>query len=246
MVNVFAQLPRRALAGAGLSFVAFCSSGMALASDTLTDPQAFEAPRSFAAPSPFEAQYRLEVRGWPSATITHRLSHEGNHWLSDMRFSITVARGQEFSRFALNGNAPQALLFRSSYSVLGVGDSYQLTESDIPSLDRQTALFDLSRRAGHENCTESAPCEIEFVDQKGRDEHFQYYVNDPGTINVPAGEFEALRVSLIDTEKPDRLLQLNFHSDWPGLILSAVYQKDGRRETQLTLTNFKPNGGTTP
>lgn len=240
LVNVFARLPSRVLAGMGLSFALWCSSNMALAADTSKEPQSFEAPR------PFEAQYRLEVRGWPGATITHRLSNEGNHWLSDMRFSITVARGQEYSRFSLNDNGINALLFNSSYSVLGVGDSYQLNESDIPSLDRQAALFDLSRRAGHENCTQNAPCAIEFVDQKGRDEHFQYYVADPGRIEVPAGEFETLSVSLIDIEKPDRLLQINFHPDWPGLILSAVYRKEGRRETQLTLTNFNPNGGATP
>ena len=240
LVNVFARLPGRALRCVGLGFAISCSSGMALATETFKEPQPFETPQ------PFEAQYRLEVRGWPGATITHRLSNEGNHWLSDMRFSITVARGQEFSRFSLNGDDTNALLFSSSYSVLGVGDSYQLNEGDIPSLDRQTALFDLSRRAGHENCTQSTPCAIEFVDQKGRDEHFQYYVTDPGSIEVPAGEFEALNVSLIDIEKPDRLLTISFHPDWPGLILSAVYRKEGRRETQLTLTNFNPNGGATP
>nr|WP_290697115.1 hypothetical protein [Halomonas sp. UBA3074] len=239
MANVFARQSSRLLAGLGLSLATLGLSGTALAADTFNQPR------------PFEAQYRLEVRGWPGATITHRLTNEGSHWLSDMRFSITVARGQEFSRFAVDGDDTQSLLFNSSYSVLGVGDRYELNESDIPSLDRQTALFDLSRRAGHENCTESAPCEIEFVDQKGRDEHFQYYVNEtnanaPDTIRVPAGEFETLQVSLIDIEKPDRLLQLNFHPDWPGLILSAVYQKEGSRETQLTLTNFNPNGGETP
>lgn len=239
LVNVFARLPSRALAGVGLSFAVWYSSDTALAAETFKDPQ------------PFEAQYRLEVRGWPGATITHRLSNEGNHWLSDMRFSVTVARGQEFSRFSLNDNDPHALLYSSSYSLLGVGDSYQLGERDIPNLDRQTALFDLSRRAGHENCTESAPCDIEFVDHKGRDEHFQYYVEkqriaDPSSIGMPGDEFEALNVSLIDVEKPDRLLQIRFHPDWPGLILSVVYQKEGSRETQLTLTNFNPNGGATP
>lgn len=215
-----------------------------------------QAALDLATPQPFEAQYRLEVRGWPSTTITHRLSHEGDHWLSDMSFSITVARGQESSRFSLDGDDIQPLLFSSSYAVLGVGDSYQLNESEIPTLDRQSALFDLSRRAGHENCIARSPCAIAFVDQKGRDEHFQYYVDElnideqnvdrPATISVPAGEFEALGVSLIDTEKPDRLLKLHFHPDWPGLILSAVYQKDGRRETQLTLTQFQPDGGATP
>lgn len=239
LVNVFAGLPNRALAVLGAGFTAWCLSETSLAAETFKDPQ------------PFEAQYRLEVRGWPGATITHRLSNEGNHWLSDMRFSITVARGQELSRFSLNDNTPHALLYSSSYSLLGVGSSYQLGERDIPHLDRQTALFDLSRRAGHENCTESAPCDIEFVDHKGRDEHFQYYVEkqwvaDPSRIGMSGDAFEALNVSLIDVEKPDRLLQIRFHPDWPGLILSAIYQKEGRRETQLTLTNFNPNGGSTP
>lgn len=234
LINVIARQPIRSLIGAVFSASGLLVSGMALAEPVLKDPR------------PFEAQYRLEVRGWPGANITHRLSNEGSHWLSDMRFSVTVARGQEFSRFSLNDDDTHALLYSSSYSLLGVGDSYQLSERDIPSLDRQTALFDLSRRAGHESCTESAPCEIEFVDHKGRDEHFQYFVTDPGVISVPAGEFEAVNVSLIDIEKPDRLLQLSFHPDWPGLILSAVYQKEGSRETQLTLTGFNPDGGATP
>lgn len=218
----------------GVSASTLCASELAIAADTLQAPQ------------PFEANYRLEVRGWPGATITHRLSNEGNHWLSDMSFSIAVARGQEFSRFSLNDDEPHALLYSSSYSVLGVGDSYQLSDKEIPTLDRQTALFELSRRAGHEDCTQQAPCDIEFVDHKGRDEHFQYYVTEPSTISVPAGDFEALNVSLMDAEKPDRVLNISFHPDWPGLILSAVYEKEGRRETRLTLTQFTPNGGATP
>ncbi|MDN7133019.1 hypothetical protein JNO04_11775 [Halomonas sp. MC140] len=241
MVNVLARPAAQRLAGAVLSLIGLFSSTVALA----------ESEPTFKDPQPFEAQYRLEVRGWPGATITHRLSNEGSHWLSDMRFSITVVRGQELSRFSLRDDTAHPLLYSSSYSLLGVGDSYQLSESEIPTLDRQTALFDLSRRAGHENCTESTLCEIEFVDHKGRDEHFQYYVEkqlitDPTSMGLPDGEFEALEVSLIDIEKPDRLLKLRFHPDWPGLILSAVYQKEGSRETQLTLTNFNPNGGTAP
>lgn len=196
---------------------------------------------------PFQSQYRLEIRGWPGATITHTLSDEGQHWLSDMRFSVAVARGQERSRFAINDNATHSLLYNSSYSLLGVGDSYQLNEGDIASLDRQAALVDLSRRAGRENCTQSTPCDIEFVDHRGRDEHFQYY-DEPevSTISVPAGEFPTHQVVLVDSEKPNRYLQINFHPDWPGLILSAEYQKDGRRQTQLTMTQFTPAGGATP
>ncbi len=234
MHTVFKRFSSRTLTAVGVSVSALCASELAIAADTLQAPQ------------PFEANYRLEVRGWPGATITHRLSNEGNHWLSDMSFSIAVARGQEFSRFSLNDDEPHALLYSSSYSVLGVGDSYQLSDKEIPTLDRQTALFELSRRAGHEDCTQQAPCDIEFVDHKGRDEHFQYYVTEPSTISVPAGDFEALNVSLMDAEKPDRVLNISFHPDWPGLILSAVYEKEGRRETRLTLTQFTPNGGATP
>ncbi|MGP8289547.1 hypothetical protein ACT3OH_04695 [Vreelandella zhanjiangensis] len=200
-----------------------------------------EATSKLADLTPFEAQYRLETRGWPSATINHKLSQEGLHWLSDMSFSVTIARGQEYSRFSVSDDSIRSLLYSSSYSLIGVGDSYQLNEDDIPSIDRQAALVDLSRRAGHENCTQSAPCDIEFVDHRGRDEHFQYY-SVPGlqTVSVPAGEFEAQQVILNDIEKPDRLLEINFHPDRPGLILSAEYRKEGRRQTRIRLTQFNP------
>ncbi|MGO3057790.1 hypothetical protein ACT3R7_01925 [Halomonas sp. AOP43-A1-21] len=196
---------------------------------------------------PFEAQYRLETRGWPGATINHKLSQEGLHWLSDMSFSVTIARGQEYSRFSESNDSIRSLLYSSSYSLLGVGDSYQLNEGDILSIDRQAALVDLSRRAGHENCTQSAPCDLDFVDHRGRDENFQYYAApQTHTLSVPAGEFDAQQVVLIDKEKPDRHLEINFHPDWPGLILSAEYQKEGRRQTRIRLTRFTPEGGTTP
>ncbi|KHJ52316.1 hypothetical protein PZ78_02380 [Vreelandella venusta] len=197
----------------------------------------------WAAPQPFEAQYRLEIRGWPGATITHTLSNEGLHWLSDMSFSVAVARGQERSRFAVDDDTTRSLLYNSSYSLFGVGDSYQLNEADIHSLDRQTALFDLSRRVGHEDCTQEAPCDISFVDHRGRDEHFQYYLNPPASVSVPAGEFDAKQVTLVDAEKPDRHLVINFHPDWPGLILSAEYQKEGSRQTAITMTRFTPAEG---
>lgn len=200
-----------------------------------------EATSELADLTPFDAQYRLETRGWPSATINHTLSQEGLHWLSDMSFSVTIARGQEYSRFSVSDDSIHSLLYSSSYSLIGVGDSYQLNEGDIPSIDRQAALVDLSRRAGHENCTQSAPCDIEFVDHRGRDEYFQYY-SVPGlqAVSVPAGEFEAQQVILNDIEKPDRLLEINFHPDWPGLILSAEYRKEGRRQTRIRLTQFTP------
>lgn len=90
MVNVLARSAAQRLAGATLSLIGLFSSAVALAQNEPT----------FKDPQPFEAQYRLEVRGWPGATITHRLSNEGSHWLSDMRFSIAVVRGQELSRFS--------------------------------------------------------------------------------------------------------------------------------------------------
>ncbi|RUR33771.1 hypothetical protein [Vreelandella nanhaiensis] len=200
-----------------------------------------EASGKLAELMPFKAQYRLETRGWPGATITHTLTQEGLHWLSDMSFSVTIARGQEYSRFSVSDDSIHSLLYNSSYSLLGVGDSYQLNEDAIPSIDRQAALVDLSRRAGNEACMQSAPCELEFVDHRGRDEHFQYY-SVPGlqVVSVPAGEFEAQRVILSDTEKPDRHLEINFHPDWPGLILSAEYRKEGRRQTRIRLTQFNP------
>ncbi|XQU09951.1 hypothetical protein P4544_16195 [Halomonas sp. LY9] len=197
-------------------------------------------------PQPFEAQYRLEIRGWPGATITHTLTNEGSHWLSDMSFSIAVARGQERSRFSIDDTGTHSLLYNSSYSLFGMGDSYQLNDSDIHSIDRQAALFDLSRRAGFEGCTETSPCDITFVDHRGRDENFQYYVNEPTTKRVPAGEFAAKQVTLVDAEKPDRHLLINFHPEWPGLILSAEYEKEGSRQTTLTMTHFSPAGGNAP
>ncbi|MDP3534921.1 MAG: hypothetical protein Q8S08_05990 [Halomonas sp.] len=241
--NVSLRLTKSQLTSAAIMLALY---GLAFYSSAAADTAPNADTQPLPMPQPFEAQYQLEIRGWPSASITHTLNNEGFHWLSDMRFSVTVARGQERSRFTLNDNETHSLLYNSSYSLFGIGDSYQLDESDISSLDRQAALFDLSRRAGHENCTANAPCDIEFVDHRGRDEHFQYYVTEPGTVSVPAGEFEARRVTLFDVEKPDRHLQINFHPEWPGLILSARYEKEGRRQTQLTMTQFNPAEVDTP
>ncbi|WP_404375615.1 hypothetical protein [Vreelandella aquamarina] len=236
MRHFFATAAQRGLVSALLGAAALLIGNTALAISSSALP----------IPQPFEAQYRLEIRGWPGATITHKLTHEGSHWLSDMSFSIAVARGQERSRFSLDESGTHSLLYSSSYSLFGIGDSYQLAEGDIRSIDRQAALFDLSRRAGFEGCIETSPCDLAFVDHRGRDEHFQYYVNAPTTISVPAGEFDAKQVTLVDAEKPDRHLLINFHPEWPGLILSAEYQKEGRKQTTLTMTQFNPAGGNAP
>jgi hypothetical protein len=203
---------------------------------------------SHAVLQPFEAEYRLEVRGWPSATITHRLVEEEHHWLSDMRFSVTVARGHESSRFTLIDDRARSLIYESGYSLLGIGDNHQLREADIPSLDRQATIIDLARRAESETCTQNAPCDINFVDHRGRDEFFQYYSlprdrEDLARISVPAGTFDAQSVVLLDVEKPDRQIRISYHADYPGLILQAVYQKDGKRHTQITLTQLSAHGG---
>ena len=61
--------------------------------------------------------------------------------------------------------------------------------------------------------------------------------------HVPAGEFGAKQVTLIDAI--NRHLLINFHPDWPGLILSATYEK--RAPTNdLTMTHFNPAGGNAP
>ncbi|MDN6180423.1 MAG: hypothetical protein L0I84_05385 [Halomonas subglaciescola] len=186
----------------------------------------------------FDAEYRLKVDGWPSAKLTHRMSHEGRHWLSNMRFSIAVASGQERSRFSTTDTATHSLHYYSGYSLFGVGDSYKLADADIDTLDRQTALVDLARRAGREDCTASAPCDVHFVDHRGRDENFQYYATGTREVKVPAGTFDTLNVVLVDADKPGRELHLGYHPDYPGLIVDASYRKDGKRETHITLTQL--------
>ncbi|MFG6667227.1 hypothetical protein ACGK9R_08965 [Halomonas sp. HNIBRBA4712] len=224
--------PTTALAPIGALFIGLLTLGGA--GKAAADTPELEAPR------PFEASYRLEVRGWPGATVRHTLAQEGLHWLSSMRFSVAVAKGEERSRFALEDDQTRSLYYSSSYSLFGIGDSYQLDENELSALDRQAALFDLSRRAGHEQCTESAPCDIVFLDHRGRDEQFQYYTNPTTTVTTPAGRFESKSVTLQDVEKPDRHLEISFHPEWPGLLLSAEYFKDGRRDTTITLTQFNP------
>lgn len=228
------QYPRCLLA------VTLCLTGLMTAGAQASPSTAFSTPQ------PFEAQYRLKVDGWPSATITHHLSQEESHWRSDMRFSIAVISGEERSRFSVADDATRALLYNSRYSLFGIGNDYQLKEEQLTTLDRQTALFDLSRRAGKENCIKAAPCDLRFLDHEGEEEHYRYYMDNQSPISVPAGEFDALNVVMLNAEKSDSELHLSFHPDWPGLVLSAEYFKDGERETQIALTEFSPSGGVTP
>ena len=43
-----------------------------------------------AEPRPFDARYRLEVAGWPSTTVEHRLSRDGTHWQSDVVAGLVI------------------------------------------------------------------------------------------------------------------------------------------------------------
>lgn len=186
----------------------------------------------------FDARYRLKVNGWPGATLRHTLSHEGRHWKSAMRFSIAIAQGQERSRFLADDQTTDSLHYYSGYSLFGVGDSYELADADIRTLDRQTALVDLARRAGRDDCTQSDPCDLTFVDHKGRDENFRYYADSNTTVDATAGTFETIPVVLLDPEKPDREVHINYHADYPGLIVDASYWKDDKRDTHITLTRL--------
>lgn len=228
----------RALPAAALALGLLASLAGGLSATTAQAAPTADATPALRPLKAFDAEYRLKVDGWPGATLTHRVSHEGSHWLSDMRFSITVASGQERSRFNAGDKATHSLHYYSGYSLFGVGDSYELADADINTLDRQTALVDLARRAGRENCTESAPCDLHFVDHRGRDENFIYYTAGMQQKKVPAGTFEALTVVLLDAEKPDRETRISYQPDYPGLIVDASYWKNGKRETHITLTRL--------
>lgn len=215
---------------------------VALALLLLTGP-AWAAPEKAPTLRPmqaFTAQYRLKVDGWPGAGLTHKVRREGRHWKSAMRFSIAVASGRERSRFTAGEHATHSLHYYSGYSLFGIGDSYELADADIATLDRQTALIHLARRAGRERCSQSAPCDVGFVDHRGRDEAFHYYTDGTEQVTVPAGRFNALAVVLFDAEKPDRNIRINYHPDYPGLIVEAGYWKAGKRETHITLTQLQP------
>lgn len=131
-LSQYRHYPRCVVAATTLCLTGLIVSDASASSTALTAPQ------------PFEAKYRLSVSGWPSATITHHLSKADSHWRSDMRFSIAVVSGEERSRFSVADDSTRALLYNSRYSLFGIGNDYQLRESELTTLDRQTALFDLS------------------------------------------------------------------------------------------------------
>ncbi|WP_240721703.1 hypothetical protein [Halomonas marinisediminis] len=219
-----------------------CLPLMALANAPTTPAQNGAAPRAAAVPSialrPFAARYRLEVEGWPAAYVDHRLSREGDYWESLMETDIRVARGSERSRFMIQDEGIQSLYYASGYALLGVGDSYQLDAEPLEALpDRQTALFTLSRRIIGGDCADS-PCDIRYLDHKGREERLRAHTQGRSRITLPAGSFETITAEAWEADKPSRRLLFRFHPEVPGLLLSVDYHRDGKRRSQLRLSRL--------
>nr|WP_298249174.1 hypothetical protein [uncultured Halomonas sp.] len=191
-----------------------------------------------AAPHPFIARYRLKVEGWPAAYIEHRLSRDGDYWESLMETDIRVARGSERSRFLLQDEGIQSLFYASGYSLMGVGDSYQLDAEPLEALpDRQTALFAFSRRIINGDCI-AETCAIHYLDHKGREELLKARAQGRSRVTLPAGTFPALTAEAWEADKPDRRLLFRFHPEVPGLLLSVDYQRDGKRHSHLVLSEL--------
>ncbi|MGR4067190.1 hypothetical protein [Billgrantia sp. C5P2] len=185
---------------------------------------------------PFSASYRLEVKGWPNATIQHRLTRESGHWQSRMQAAIAVARGNERSRFIVTPQGVRSVNYSSAYSLLGVGGNYRLAGNELASLpDRQAALVELSRRALNGSCENDA-CRLVYQDHRGREEILDYRLLGVETLSLPAGEFEAVRVEVNDPETPEKTMLFHFHPRYPGLLLAVDYRRDGERKSRLTLT----------
>ncbi|WP_290788086.1 hypothetical protein [Halomonas sp.] len=189
------------------------------------------------APLPFTARYRLEVSGWPSTNVEHRLSRDGGSWYSEMSAAIAMARGEESSRFLIKEHGVRSLQYLSGYSLLGLGGDYRLTPDDLAILpDRQAALFDLSRRALDDDCQEA--CAIRYQNHRGREEHMEYRVLGLESLSLPAGEFEAMVVEVTEPGKPERRMVFRFHREVPGLMLVVDYHRDGERRSRLSLTKL--------
>lgn len=194
-----------------------------------------------ASPVPFQASYQLAIAGWPDAQIDHRLSRRGELWQSEMRADIGIAEGNERSRFRVSEQHVEAQSYTSGYRMLGIGKRYTLAADEMTALpDRQAALFALSRQAVDARCRgdQVAPCTLRYLDHKGDEETLQYRVVERGEVALPAGRFPGIRVAIWDAEKPDRHLTMTFHSEVPGLLLSADYRRAGERRSRLVLTRL--------
>ncbi|WP_146209046.1 hypothetical protein [Halomonas sp. A11-A] len=200
-----------------------------------TEPAVENATK--AVPQPFAARYRLEVSGWPSTSVEHRLTQDGGSWHSEMSAAIAVARGEERSRFLIKDQGVRSLQYISGYSLLGLGGDYRLAPDDLAVLpDRQAALFELSRRVIDGTCQES--CDIRYQNHRGREERMAYQVLGPESLSLPAGEFEAVAVEVTEPDKPERHLVFHFHPEVPGLMLAVEYHRDGERRSRLSLTRL--------
>ncbi|MCE8024194.1 MULTISPECIES: hypothetical protein [Halomonadaceae] len=197
------------------------------------------APQPDAQLQPFSASYRLEVRGWPNATIEHQLTRESGHWQSRMQAAIAVARGNERSRFIVTPEGVHSVNYASGYSLFGVGGNYRLGSSELAELpDRQAALIELSRRALNGGC-ESDRCRLVYQDHRGREETLDYRLLGTDVVKLPAGEFQALKVEVSEPDTPERRMVFHFHPEYPGLLLAVDYQRDGERRSRLTLTSLR-------
>ncbi len=197
------------------------------------------APQPDAQLQPFSASYRLEVRGWPNATIEHDLTRESGHWQSRMQAAIAVARGNERSRFIVTPEGVHSVNYASGYSLFGVGGNYRLGSSELAELpDRQAALIELSRRALNGGC-ERDTCRLVYQDHRGREEALDYRLLGTDVLQLPAGEFQALKVEVREPDTPERSMVFHFHPEYPGLLLAVDYQRDGERRSRLTLTSLR-------
>ncbi|MCE8041566.1 hypothetical protein HOP60_05260 [Halomonas daqingensis] len=197
------------------------------------------APQPDAQLQPFSASYRLEVRGWPNATIEHDLTRESSHWQSRMQAAIAVARGNERSRFIVTPDGVHSVNYASGYSLLGMGGNYRLGSSELAELpDRQAALIELSRRALNGGC-ERDTCRLVYQDHRGREETLDYRLLGTDVLQLPAGEFQALKVEVSEPDTPERRMVFHFHPEYPGLLLAVDYQRDGERRSRLTLTSLR-------
>lgn len=197
------------------------------------------APQPDAQLQPFSASYRLEVRGWPNATIEHDLTRESGHWQSRMQAAIAVARGNERSRFIVTPEGVHSVNYASGYSLFGVGGNYRLGSSELAELpDRQAALIELSRRALNGGC-ENETCRLVYQDHRGREEILDYRLLGTDVLQLPAGEFQALKVEVSEPDTPERRMVFHFHPEYPGLLLAVDYQRDGERRSRLTLTSLR-------
>lgn len=196
---------------------------------------------ALAAPTPFTAQYRLDISGWPDATITHQLSNQGDEWKSDMRTSVKIASGEEWGRFRFDGDNVQALEYASSYSLVGIGDDYHLDQTQLSELpDRQTAIFDLSRKAPSARCAnpQVSPCKLVYLSHKGEEKTLLYRVTEKADVTTPAGTFPGVTVDTWDPEKRKRHLFLTFHQQIPDLLLKMRYVRDDEEKSHLELTTL--------